>query len=133
MVNKSSTFFLVAAAAITAWAARGVSVAAQARAIARPDLTGQWQLNSDLSENTQEKLQSMAGGGVRAGQGGGGHGPGRHGGFAGIGGGGHTRLEEVHNVILNAPTRFLLTQDAREVVMTDRTDGCEDCPRTTAR
>jgi hypothetical protein len=41
---------------ITACAASGVTVAAQASAPRRLDLTGQWQLNRDLSDDTREKL-----------------------------------------------------------------------------
>lgn len=129
MINKSSTFFLVAAAAITAWAAGGFSIAAQARATARPELTGQWQLNRDLSDDAREKLQDMGVGGGNAGHDG--HGPG-HGGGAGRGGHGpghggsgrakeemRAQLEEAHDLILNAPGRFVLTQDDQEVVLTE--------------
>jgi len=112
MIQKSSTFALLAfvAAVITA-------VAAQTNAPVRPDLSGAWQLNGDLSDDPQAKLQSMGGGGGHAGRGGGrgGHGPGHQ------GGGGRTeekQLEGVQNLMQNAPTRFVLTQDDQKVVLT---------------
>ncbi len=65
MIKKSATFFLLASAAaiITTWTAGGVSVVAQVAATVQPDLTGQWQLNRDLSDDAQEKLQNMGGSG----------------------------------------------------------------------
>lgn len=127
MIKKGSTFFLVAAAAVTTWAAGSVSVAAQTAATARPDLTGQWQLNSDLSDDTQEKLPNTGGRGEDAGLGS--HGP-NHGGSVGRGGHGpghggggraeeemRKQLEDARNLILNAPTRFILGQDGQEVVL----------------
>lgn len=102
-------------------AAGSVRVAAQERGVTRPDLSGRWELNRDLSEDAKSKLESM-----RSSQGAGGHGPGRHGGFGGIfrgifGGGqaAHAQLEEV---ILDAPTSFLLSQDDQKVVLTE-SDG----------
>lgn len=123
MIQKSSTFPLLVcgAAIITACAAAGVTFAAQAGAPRRPDLTGQWQLNSDLSDDAREKLQSMGHGSGDADRGG--HGPGRHGGFGGIFGsifgGGRAAHAQLEDVILNAPTRFALTQDDQKVVMTE--------------
>jgi hypothetical protein len=129
MIRKVSTFLLLAAV-ITAWAAGRAPVAAQGGhgpghrggggggAPARPDLTGEWQLNPELSEDAQEKLQSMGGGhGPGHGGGPGGHGPG-HGGGGG-GGAEAKQMEEVRNLLLNAPTRFLLTQDDQKVVLTE--------------
>lgn len=127
MTQKSSSLplFVCVAAIITACVGAGVTFAAQAGAPRRPDLTGQWQLNRDLSDDAREKLQAMHGGSGHTG--GGGHGPGRHGGFGGLlggifGGGGagseemHAQLEEV---IVNAPARFDLTQDDQKVVLTE--------------
>lgn len=125
MIKTISTLVVVATAAITAWAAPGLSAAAQTDTTVRPDLTGEWQLNPELSEDAQEKLQNMGGGDV----GRGGHGPG-HGGGAGRGGHGPGRrgddgraeerqFEEAHNLILNAPARFVLTQDDQKVVLTE--------------
>lgn len=75
-----------------------------------------WQLNRDLSEDAQEKLQSLAGAGGPASAGG--HGPGRHGGLSRSGG-----PEEMHaqleKLILNAPASFVLTQDDQQVVLTE--------------
>ncbi|MPZ18484.1 MAG: hypothetical protein GEV06_11305 [Luteitalea sp.] len=120
MIQTRITRALLAcvAAVITAWAAAGVSVAAQAATPGRPDLTGQWQLNKDLSDDAQEKLQSRGGAGEHAGRGGGGHGPGRH-------GGGRAEeemgpeMKEAHDLILNAPIHFVLTQDGQKVVLTE--------------
>jgi hypothetical protein len=121
MIQKSSTvaLFAGAAAVIALFATAGVSVSAQAGATRRPDLGGHWQLNRELSDDAREKLKSMGHGPADAH--GGGHGPGRHGGFFGIFGGGrakqmHAQLEEV---IVNAPTRFSLAQDEQKVVLTD--------------
>jgi hypothetical protein len=47
-----------AAAAITAWAAGGASVAAQAAATARPDLTGQWPPSADQIAVEQVSLST---------------------------------------------------------------------------
>ena len=65
MIQKRLTFALVAcvAAVVSAWAVAGISVAAQAGAAGRLDLSGQWQLNRDLSEDAQAKFASMGGGG----------------------------------------------------------------------
>lgn len=132
MIQKSSTCPVSAclAAVITAWAAVGVSVGAQTNTPVRPNLSGAWQLNRDLSEDAQRKLQSMGDGGEHGGRGSGGsHGPDH----AGRGGGGHgpdghaggraqqdTRAQlEAQNLILNAPTRFVLTQDDQKVVLTE--------------
>jgi hypothetical protein len=102
MIKKGATFFLLssAAAVITAWAAGGVSVVAQVAATVRPDLTGQWQLNRDLSDDAREKLKSMAG---------------RHGG----GGGEQAARAQLEEVILSAPTKFVLAQDDQKVVLTE--------------
>ena len=102
MIQKRLTFALVAcvAAVVSAWAVAGISVAAQAGAADRPDLSGQWQLNRDLSEDAQAKFASMGGGGQ--------HGGGR----------GH-EVEETRNLIVNAPTRLVVAQDDQKVVLTD--------------
>lgn len=96
-------------------------VTAQERVVGRPDLSGSWQLNRDLSDDAQEKVQSMRGGAADAGQGG--HGPGRHGGlgriFGGIFGGGRASHTQLEDVVVNAPTRFVLMQDDQKVVLTE--------------
>src|SRR5215510_9011992 len=119
MVKKSATFFLLssAVAVITAWAAGGVSVGAQVAATVRPNLTGQWQLNRDLSDNAREKLQNMGGSGGDAD--GGGHGPGHRGGSGGSGGGGQAAHAQLGEMILSAPIRVVLTQDDQKVVLTE--------------
>src|SRR5262249_13767944 len=117
MIKKSATFFLRASAVavITTWTAAGVSVVAEVAATVGPDLTGQWQLNPDLSDDAREKLQSMGGGDSS----GGGHGPGRHGGSGASGGRGRAEHADLEEVILRAPTRFVLTQDDQKVVLTE--------------
>jgi hypothetical protein len=75
-----------------------------------PDLSGQWQLNRELSDNAQEKVDRM--------QSSQGHGPGRHG-FGGLfgrlfGGG---DMEEARRMVLTAPPSFTLTQDGDRVIL----------------
>src|SRR6266545_2933471 len=119
MIRKVSTFFLVASAAITAWAAGGASAAAQAGGPARSGLTGQWQLNRKLSEDALEKLRSAGGEGGHAGRGErpGDHGPGHDGGSGGRAE--EKQWEEARNLMLNAPARFVLTQNDQKVVLTE--------------
>jgi hypothetical protein len=76
----------------------------------RPDLSGRWQLNPELSENAQAKLDRM--------QSAQGHGPGRHFGglFGRLFGGGD--LQEARRMILNAPSSFTLTQNGDSIVLT---------------
>jgi len=107
MIQKRLTFALVAcvAAVVSAWAVAGISVAAQAGAADRPDLSGQWQLNRDLSEDAQAKFASMGGGG------------GHHGG--GQPGAQGQGMEEIRDRLLNAPTRLVVAQDDQKVVLTD--------------
>jgi hypothetical protein len=105
MTKKISTFpRLAAAAAVTsAWMIAGASFAAQANAQPRPDLSGHWQLNRDLSEDAFVKLLAIMGSG-------GGH----------HGGGGHGQgAEEIHNFLVNAPTSFAITQKDEAVVLTE--------------
>src|SRR5260370_29601722 len=95
MIKKSSMFPQLPAVAtiMLAWGVACISLAAQAGAAGRPDLTGEWQLNRDLSDNAQAKFASMGGGGEHHG---GGHGQG---------------MEEIRNLLLNAPTRLGVAQD----------------------
>ncbi len=104
MIQKSLTFPLLACV-VAVGATAGVCVAAQTNMPVRPNLSGTWQLNRNLSEDAQEKMQRMGGGSEH---GGGGH----H-----AGGGGHG--SEVQKLILNAPTRFVLTEDDKKVVLTE--------------
>ena len=118
MVKKYSALFtwaLIASAVITTATA---GVTAQDRAVGRPDLSGSWQLNRELSDDAKAKLQGM-----HSSQPAGGHGPGRHGGlgriFGGIFGGGQAGHAQLEEVVVNAPTRFVLTQDDQKVVLTE--------------
>ena len=110
-----------AAVVVSVFALTALSLAAQIGAPRRTDLTGQWQLNRDLSDDARDKLQSMghgSGNGAR-----GGHGPGRHGGIFGIFGGGQADAEKMHaqleEVLVDAPARFTLTQDDQKIVLTE--------------
>jgi hypothetical protein len=122
MIQKRSTFVLVvfAAAVIMASAATGVFGSLQAGPAHSTDLSGQWQLNHELSENPQDKLPNMGGSGSHHG-GGGGQGGGHHAGGAAPGGD-QQHPEQALNLLLNAPDRFLLTQDDQKVVITE-SDG----------
>jgi hypothetical protein len=86
-------------------------VRGQERESRRPDLSGRWQLNRELSENAEEKLERM--------QSSQGHGPGRHG-LGGLFGrlfrGGD--MEEARRMVLNAPPSLTLTQDGDRIVLT---------------
>lgn len=98
-----------------------IRATAQERTGGRPDLSGSWQLNRDLSDDARQKVQSMHGGAADAGKGG--HGPGRHGGlgriFGGIFGGGQAGHAELEDVVVDAPTGFVLRQDDQNVVLTE--------------
>jgi hypothetical protein len=118
MIQKYSALLacaLIASGVITTATAR---VTAQDRAVGRPDLSGGWQLNRDLSEDAKAKLESM-----HSSPPAGGHGPGRHGGvggiFGGIFGGGQAAHAQLEEVVVNAPTRFVLMQDDQKVVLTE--------------
>jgi hypothetical protein len=107
MIKKSSTFPLFATVTIVmiALAVAGISVA-QTGAASHPDLTGHWQLNRDLSEDAQAKLAGMGAGG------------GHHGGGGQQGANGQG-IEEIRNLLLDAPTRLVVAQDDQKVVLTD--------------
>lgn len=118
MTQKYSALFacaLIASGAITTATAR---VAAQDRVVGRSNLSGTWQLNRDLSDDAKTKLEGM-----HSSQPAGGHGPGRHGGlggiFGGIFGGGQSGHAELEEVVVNAPTRFVVMQDDQKVVLTE--------------
>lgn len=97
----SRNYLLLAAVIATTSA---TMAAKRAQAPARPDFSGRWELNRDLSDDAKKKLDTMQSGG---------HGPGRH--FGG-GQGAHAQLDEV---IVNAPAAFLLTQDDQKVMLTE--------------
>jgi len=110
-ITKYSAF--VAFAALVGGLVEVASVRAftQERDSLRPDLSGRWQLNRELSENAQAKVDRM--------QSSQGHGPGRHG-FGGLfgrlfGGG---DMQEARGLILNAPSSFTLKQDGDRIVLT---------------
>lgn len=88
---------------------------AQQRESLRPDLSGRWQLNRELSENAEAKLEQMHSSQR------GGHGPGRHGGLLGglFSGGHNAQMEEARKLVLNAPSSFTLTQDGDRIVLTE--------------
>jgi hypothetical protein len=90
MNNKSSIFPLLAAL-VTAWAIAGIPAAAQAGAAGRPDLTGQWQLNRDSSDDAQAKFAGMGGGGGHT--------------VAADSRCSWTRDGDIRGLLLNAPTR----------------------------
>lgn len=85
----------------------------------RPDFSGRWQLNGELSDNAQEKVDRM--------QSSQGHGPGRHGLgglFGRLFGGGD--MEQARRMVVNAPSSFTVTQDGDRIVLT----GSDGQPRT---
>jgi hypothetical protein len=118
MTQKCSALLacaFIASGVITTATAHG---AAQDRVAGRPNLSGSWQLNRDLSDDAKTKLESM-----HSSQPAGGHGPGRHGGlgriFGGIFGRGHSGHTELEEVVVNAPTRFVVMQDDQKVILTE--------------
>jgi hypothetical protein len=132
--RKRLTFPIVAVVAtvMSGWVVAGKAVPAQA-ATARPDLTGEWQLNPNLSENAEQKIQDMHGEGGQAGHhggfgGGGGGQGGHHGGGGGAGSGGQSGMAEMRELILNPPTRFVVTQDERQVVLTEPEGRVRELP-----
>src|SRR5262249_25401228 len=79
----------------------------------RPDLSGRWRLNQELSENADSKLQGMQSPS-------GGRGPGGHMGLGGLfGGARQSQIEEARGLVLNAAERFVFTQDGDRIVVTD--------------
>ena len=88
----------------------GVSARTQERESMRADLAGRWELNVQLSENAQQKVDRM--------QSSQGHGPGRHFGglFGRLFGGGD--MEEARRMVLNAPQSFTVTQTGDRIVLT---------------
>src|SRR5262245_1661530 len=88
-------------------------VNAQDRDSTRPDLSGRWRLNQELSENAESKLQGMQSQS-------GGHGPGGHMGLGGLfGGAQRTQIDEARGLVVNAAERFVLAQDGDHIVLTD--------------
>ena len=75
----------------------------------RADLAGRWELNVQLSENAQQKVDRM--------QSSQGHGPGRHFGglFGRLFGGGDMR--EAREMVVNAPQSFTLTQTGDRIAL----------------
>jgi hypothetical protein len=92
------------------YAGASIGAAQAEQTQARADLSGQWMLNRQLSENAQEKVDQM--------QSSQGHGPGRHGlgGLLGrLFGGGD--MEDARRMVLNAPSSFTLALDGDRVTI----------------
>lgn len=98
MSIKSSTFPLWAV--MTTVLIACLSVGAQTGAAGRPDLSGQWHLNPRLSDDAQAMFANMGGGG------------GHH-------GAGHGGMEEIRNLMVNAPNEFVLIEDDHRIVVTE--------------
>lgn len=82
--------------AIVAGLVAGARVGAKRQdAQARPDLTGRWTLNRELSEDAEAKLAQLHAGG------GGGHGPARH--FRRGGGGQAAAMNDLRTALLRVP------------------------------
>jgi hypothetical protein len=80
----------------------------------RPDLSGRWRLNGELSEDAEAKLERMPS------QSSGGHGAGRHGGLGGLfGGPQQSEMDEARHLLLDAPSWFVVRQDGERIVLTD--------------
>lgn len=118
LITKYSALVACAGLVGSLVGAANVRVITQERESLRPDLSGRWQLNRELSENAQAKLEHM-----QSSQGGG-HGPGRHGGVFGrwFGGGHSGQMEEARSRFLNAPASFTVRQDGDRIVLTE-SDG----------
>ena len=118
MTAKYSPLVAHAALIVSLVAVGSTRVVAQERESRRPDLSGRWQLNRELSENAEAKLEHMQS--SRSG----GHGPGRHGGVLGrlFGGGHNAQMEEARKLVLNTPSSFSLTQDGDRIVLAE-SDG----------
>lgn len=112
--TRPEAFIAFAAFAVSLLAALGASADAQSET-RRPNLSGRWILNTELSENAQAKLERMHGSQE------GGHGPARHGG-GGSGGGPAAQMNEIRSLLLDAPMWFTVSQDADRIVLTD-SDG----------
>src|SRR5918996_294394 len=104
---------LVACAALVGSVAgmANVSAIAQERNAIRPDLSGRWRLNAELSENAQAKVDRM--------QSSQGHGPGRHG-FGGLFGRlfGGSDMAEARDLILKVPSSFTIAHDGDRITLT---------------
>jgi hypothetical protein len=89
-------------------------VVGQDRDPLRPDLSGRWRLNGELSENAEAKLERMQS------QSSGGHGAARHGGLGGLfGGSQQSEMEEAGGLFLNAPQWFEVRQDGDRIALSD--------------
>jgi hypothetical protein len=111
-----------------------VRAEARADASARPDLSGTWKLNEDLSEDPRKKMQEAGGGR------GGGGGTGGGGGMGGGGGGGAMRLsesfaaEKVLTISHKDPQLVITDLDGRQrTLFTDARRVEEDRSEGTAR
>jgi hypothetical protein len=98
-------------------AAGTVPVITQQRESPRPDLTGRWQLNRELSENAEAKLEAM-----HSSQGGGHRPPAGMHGLGGLFGGAKDESEQARDMFLHRPTSFVVKQDGDRIELTD-SDG----------
>jgi hypothetical protein len=92
-------------------------ITTQQRESPPPDLTGRWQLNRELSENAEAKLEAM-----HASQGGGHRPPAGMHGLGGLFGGGKDETEQAREMFLHRPTSFVVKQDGDRIEFTD-SDG----------
>lgn len=109
-ITKTPALVVCVAVVFTMVGVGSVRVITEQGEAVRPNLSGRWQLNAELSENAQTKVDRM-----QTSQG---HGPGRHFGglFGRLFGGGD--MEEARRLLLNAPSSFILTQDGDRIVLT---------------
>jgi hypothetical protein len=99
------------------FAAGTVPVITQQRDSPRPDLTGRWHLNRELSESAEAKLEAM-----HSSQGGGHRPPAGMHGLGGLFGGGKDETEQARDMFLHRPTSFVVKQDGDRIELTD-SDG----------
>ena len=101
--------------------AGGMRVVGQEHGSLRPDLSGRWQLNRELSEDAQVKLERMRS------VPGSGHAPPSHGFgglFSGLFGGEHNaEMDKARELIRNAPPLLVVRQDGDRIVLTHSDGG----------
>jgi hypothetical protein len=115
--KKPSSLVAYTILVVSLFAAGTVAVITQQRESPRPDLTGRWQLNRELSENAEAKLEAM-----HSSQGGGHRPPAGMHGLSGLFGGGKDEAEQARDMFLHRPTAFVVNQDGDRIELTD-SDG----------